>query len=315
MKLVFATRPSALARWQTQWVINALKSIHFDLECEEKVIITQGDQILDKPVPEIGGKGLFTQELEMELLSGAVQCAVHSLKDLPVENPAGLIIGCVPSRTEVRDVLVSKNGYILATLPQGAKVGTSSLRRAAQLLSTRPDLQTEPLRGNIDTRVHKALDGQYDAIILAGAGLTRLGLEKHVTEWLPLNVMLPAPGQGALAVQCRADDPETLGLLAALEDLSTRKSVTAERAFLSGLGGGCSVPVAAYATIENAALGLPQDQRPKVIKLTGLVISEDGKRAIQVSRMGFDAQILGNELAHRAIAQGANEILRAEVTL
>jgi hydroxymethylbilane synthase len=169
------------------------------------------------------------------------------------------------------------------------------------------------LRGNVDTRVRKALDGQYDAIILAGAGLTRLGLEKHVTEWLPLNLMLPAPGQGALAVQCRADDHETLSLLAALEDSSTRKSVTAERAFLSGLGGGCSVPVAAYATVESAAPGLPKDQRPKVINMTGLVISEDGKRAIQVTRTGFDAQLLGNELAQRAIAQGANEILKMEM--
>jgi hydroxymethylbilane synthase len=314
MKLIFATRPSALARWQTQWVMGALKNLHPNLECEEKVITTQGDKILDKPLPEIGGKGLFTQELEMELLSGAVHCAVHSLKDLPVENPAGLTIGCIPGRAEVRDALISKNGYTLATLPAGATVGTSSLRRAAQLLARRPDLHTASLRGNVDTRVRKALDGQYDAIILAGAGLTRLGLEKHVTEWLPLDVMLPAPGQGALAVQCRADDHETISLLAALEDPFTRKAVLAERAFLSGLGGGCSVPVAAYATIETAALNLPRDQRPKVIKLTGLVISEDGEKAIQVNRTGFDAQLLGSELAHRAIAQGANDILGERVS-
>jgi len=314
MKLIFATRPSALARWQTQWVIDALKNLHPDLDCEEKIITTQGDKILDKPLPENGGKGLFTQELEMELLSGAVHCAVHSLKDLPVENPAGLMIGCIPARAEVRDALISKNGYTLATLPAGARVGTSSLRRAAQLLSRRPDLRIESLRGNVDTRLRKALDGQYDAIILAGAGLTRLGLEKHVTEWLPLDVMLPAPGQGALAVQCRLDDHGTLSLLAALEDPSTRKSVTAERAFLSGLGGGCSVPVAAYASVESAAMSLPRDQRPKVIKLTGLVSSEDGRKTIQVNRTGFDAELLGNELALRAIAQGANEILGVEVT-
>jgi len=313
MKLIFATRPSALARWQTQWVISALKNLHPNLECEEKVITTQGDKILDKPLPEIGGKGLFTQELEMELLSGAVHCAVHSLKDLPVENLAGLTIGCIPGRAEVRDALISREGYGLTTLPEGATVGTSSLRRAAQLLALRPDLRTEPLRGNVDTRVRKALNGQYDAIILAGAGLTRLGLEEHVTEWLALQVMLPAPGQGALAVQCRADDHETLSLLAALEDPSTRKAVTAERAFLSGLGGGCAVPVAAYATVESAVMSLPRDQRPKVIKLTGLVISDDGKKAIQVSRTGFDAQLLGIELAHRAIAQGAQEILSSEV--
>ena len=299
MKLSFATRPSKLARWQTQWVISALKKLHPALDCEEKVITTEGDKILDKPLPEIGGKGLFTQELESELLSGAVHCAVHSLKDLPVENPVGLTIGCIPARAEVRDVLISADGSTITTLRAGATVGTSSLRRAAQLLSRRPDLRTASLRGNVDTRVRKALERQYDAIILAGAGLTRLGLEDHVTEWLSLDVMLPAPGQGALAVQCRADDQATLKLLAALEDDSTRKAVTAERAFLSGLGGGCSVPVAAYATVEN-----------QVISLTGIVISEDGKRVVKVTGQGTDAVTLGNGLAGQAIAQGANDILR-----
>jgi hydroxymethylbilane synthase len=302
MKLIFATRPSKLARWQTNYVIGALKTIHPGLECEERIITTQGDKILDKPLPEIGGKGVFTQELESELLSGAVHCAVHSLKDLPVENPAGLTIGCIPTRAEVRDALISAEGYTVASLPHGSTIGTSSLRRAAQIVSRRPDLTTESLRGNVDTRLRKALDRQYDAIVLAGAGLTRLGLESHVTEWLPLDVMLPAPGQGALAVQCRVDDQITLDLIAALEDESTRKAVTAERAFLSGLGGGCSVPVAAYAHLENG-----------IISLTGLVISEDGKRAIHVNRAGTDAQLLGNELAHRAIAQGANEILAASM--
>src|SRR5512133_2411695 len=155
MKLIFATRPSALARWQTQWIINALKNLHHELECEEKIITTQGDKILDKPLPEIGGKGLFTQELEGELLSGAVHCAVHSLKDLPVENSESLAIGCIPVRAEVRDALISKNGYTLTTLPQKGVVGTSSLRRAAQLLAARPDLATKSLRGNVDTRVRK----------------------------------------------------------------------------------------------------------------------------------------------------------------
>src|SRR5512145_586381 len=196
MKLIFATRPSNLACWQTRWVIRALQEFHPTLECEEKIITTQGDKILDKPLPEIGGKGLFTQELESELLSGTVHCAVHSLKDLPVENPTGLTIGCIPVRAEVRDALISKNGYILATLPSGASIGTSSLRRAAQILALRPDLHTLSLRGNVDTRLRKAMDGQYDAIILAGAGLTRLGLDQQVTEWLSLNAMLPAPGQG-----------------------------------------------------------------------------------------------------------------------
>jgi hydroxymethylbilane synthase len=301
MKLIFATRPSALARWQTQWITLALKKIHRDLECEEKIITTQGDKILDKALPEIGGKGVFTQELERELLSGAVHCAVHSLKDLPVENPAGLTIGCIPSRGEVRDALISLNGYTVATLPKNALVGTSSLRRAAQLLCLRPDLRIQSLRGNVDTRVRKAMDGQYDAIILAGAGLTRLGLDQHVTEWLPLDIMLPAPGQGALAVQCRTDDHMTLDLLAVLEDESTRKAVTAERAFLSGLGGGCAVPVAAFADIKNPI--------STQLTLTGLVIAEDGTSPIKVIGEGVNAVKLGNELAQQAISQGANEIL------
>jgi hydroxymethylbilane synthase len=272
------------------------------LLCKEKIITTQGDRILDKPLPEIGGKGLFTQELEHELLTGSVHCAVHSLKDLPVEMPPGLAIGCIPIRAEVRDALVSKDGYTLATLPQNAIIGTSSLRRAAQLLAARADLTTEPLRGNVDTRLRKALDGQYDAIILAGAGLTRLHLEGHVTDWLPLDVMLPAPGQGALAVQCRSDDETTLGLLAVLDDVSTRTAVTAERAFLRGLGGGCAVPVAAYA--ETVAM-----LKSSRVRLTGLVISEDGTRAIRVVGEGLDAQRLGSDLAQRAISQGAGEIL------
>lgn len=303
MKLIFATRPSALARWQTRWVIAALKAAHPGLVCEEKIIATQGDKILDKPLPEIGGKGLFTQELESELLSGAVHCAVHSLKDLPVENPDGLTVGCVPVRSEVQDALISKHGYSLETLPTGVLVGTSSLRRAAQLLAARPDVTTQSLRGNVDTRLRKALEGQYDAIILAGAGLIRLGLEKYITEWLPLEVMLPAPGQGALAVQCRADDESTLSLLAALEDDSTRKAVTAERQFLLGLGGGCAVPVAAYA--QTADRG-----RQTVILLTGLVISLDGKQAVKVTGQGTDAIQLGNELAQQSIAQGASDILK-----
>jgi hydroxymethylbilane synthase len=302
MQLIFATRPSALARWQTQWVIDALQGIYPDLVCEEKVIVTQGDKILDKPLPEIGGKGLFTQELETELLSGAVHCAVHSLKDLPVASPPGLTVGCIPIRGEVRDALIARNGLTLATLPQNAVVGTSSLRRAAQLRAARPDLKIESLRGNVDTRLRKALEGQYDAIILAGAGLTRLGLSQHVTEWLSLDVMLPAPGQGALAVQCRADDQTTLGLLAGLDDESTRNMVAAERAFLSGLGGGCAVPVAAFAeaSVRSQVSGF---------SLTGLVISEDGTKAIKVIGEGTDALQLGDELAQKAIVQGASEIL------
>jgi hydroxymethylbilane synthase len=300
MKLIFATRPSALARWQTQWVMNALQVAYPGLICEEKVITTQGDKILDKPLPEIGGKGLFTQELEGELLSGAVDCAVHSLKDLPVEDPEDLMIGCIPVRAEVRDALISKDGFTLETLPPGSVVGTSSLRRAAQILSARPDLATASLRGNVDTRLRKALAGQYDAIILAGAGLTRLGLDSNVTQWLPLDMMLPAPGQGALAVQCRTNDKETLMLLSVLEDDPTRTAVTAERQFLLGLGGGCAVPVAAYAAVSS---------QQSVISLTGLVASVDGTKPVKVTGNGMDPYELGNQLAWEAISRGAKEIL------
>ncbi len=301
-RLVFATRPSVLARWQTRWVMQALQRLHPGLICEERVITTDGDRILDKALPEIGGKGLFTQELEAELLAGRVDAAVHSLKDLPVENSAGLSLACVPARAEARDALISNKYHSLATLPAGARVGTSSLRRAAQLLAARPDLTTASLRGNVDTRLDKALRGQYDAIILAGAGLNRLGLEAYVTEWLPLERMLPAPGQGALAVQCRADDLTALKLLAALEHSPTRKAVSAERGFLQGLGGGCAVPVAAYA---EQIIG----ERGAEIRLTGLVISPDGTRAIRVAGQGADPQQLGDELSQQALANGAGEIL------
>lgn len=299
MMLIFATRPSALARWQTQWVIAALQKVHPNLACEEKVITTQGDKILDKPLPEIGGKGLFTQELESELLSGAVHCAVHSLKDLPVENPDGLTVGCIPVRAEVRDALISAKGYTLKTLPPASIVGTSSLRRAAQLLSARPELSIKSLRGNIDTRLRKAQEGQYDAIILAGAGLTRLGLEEHVTQWLSLDTMLTAPGQGALGIQCRADDEETLSILSVLEDFPTRVAVTAERQFLLSLGGGCAVPVAAFAEMDEG-----------IIYLIGSVASIDGKQLIKVTGESSDPFELGRRLASEATKQGANEILQ-----
>jgi hydroxymethylbilane synthase len=263
------------------------------------VIATQGDRILDRPLPEIGGKGLFTQELEAEILSGKVQAAVHSLKDLPIENAPELPIGAVPARAEVRDVLVSVRGFTLDTLPEGARVGTSSLRRSAQLLACRPDLHIEPLRGNVDTRLRKAQQGPYEAIILAAAGLVRLGLEAHVTQWLPLEVMLPAPGQGALAVQCRSEDSQTLRCLSAIEDPDARLTTTAERAFLAGLGGGCSLPVAAYASLEAEGLSL-----------TGVVASPDGRRLIRLQASGRDPSALGHSLARQALAEGAGELLR-----
>ncbi len=298
MTFILATRPSALARWQTGWVISALHTAYPGLECVEKIITTEGDRILNRPLPEIGGKGVFTQELEEILSKGDVHAAVHSLKDLPVEQPPGLTIGAIPRRGEVRDVIISAYGYSLESLPIGAKVGTSSLRRAAQLLALRPDLKLESLRGNIDTRIRKAMEGLYDAILLAGAGVVRLGLENYVTDWLPLSVMLPAPGQGALAVQCREDDVETNTYLRAIDDTDARLCTQAERAFLAALGGGCAVPVAAFAEV-----------RVQSIELQGLVASEDGRKVIRCSARGNVPQEVGELCAQQAIARGAKELI------
>jgi hydroxymethylbilane synthase len=300
MKLTFATRPSALARWQTRHVIQLLQAAWPGLECEEQVIATTGDRVIDRPLPEIGGKGLFTSELENALLAGEVHAAVHSLKDLPVEDTAGIVVAAIPERESAFDVLISTEGKTLSNLPEGARVGTCSLRRTAQALALRPDLNILPLRGNVDTRVRKVLDGEYDAIILAYAGVARLGLQAHITETLPLNVMLPAPGQGALAVQCRADDLETVRYLSAIHDAVTAASVHAERAFLAALGGGCLLPVGAFAQKNN-------DQ----IILTGGVISADGKQAIRLSAVDKQPQELGTRLAQFVLERGAADILKA----
>jgi hydroxymethylbilane synthase len=298
--LIFATRPSALARWQTRWVMEALMAAAPWLDCHEQIITTEGDKILDRPLPEIGGKGLFTAELEAELLSGRVQVAVHSLKDLPVEPVPGLTIGAIPARGEVRDVLISAQNLHLEDLPSGARVGTSSLRRSAQILARRPDLSITSLRGNVDTRIRKALEGAYDAILLAGAGVTRLGLDSKITQWLSLETVLPAPGQGALAIQCCADDKETLQVLKKLDDLDTRAATTAERAFLQALGGGCSLPVAAFA-----------QRKGELLELTGLVASPDGKASLRGTIAGDDPQKIGEELAFQLLLQGAGAILNA----
>ena len=302
MQLTFATRPSALARWQTARVIQLLQVAHPGLECTESVITTTGDRVLDRPLSEIGGKGLFTSELEEALLSGKVHAAVHSLKDLPVEATPGIVVAAIPEREVAYDVLVCAEGQTLSSLPEGARVGTCSLRRTAQLLARRPDLTILPLRGNVETRLRKVLSGEYDAIILAQAGLTRLGLQAHISEVFPLEVMLPAPGQGALAVQCRAEDTETLELLAAIHDPLTAAAVGAERAFLSGLGGGCSLPIAAFAEKNNGQ-----------IILTGAVISADGKQAIRLSAVDKEPYKLGERLAELVLERGAAELLKAIV--
>jgi hydroxymethylbilane synthase len=297
-KLTFATRPSELARWQTRHIIDLLQQAWPELVCEEILITTQGDHIIDRPLPEIGGKGLFTQELEAELIAGNVDAAVHSLKDLPIEDTPGLSIGLIPARANPQDVLISADGATLENLPDGAVIGTSSLRRQAQLLAFRPDVQVKPIRGNVDTRIRKVFEGQYDAAILAAAGVNRLGLDEHIAEYLPLEVMLPAPGQGALAVQCRSGDKHVLNFFSPLASPATCLAVTAERAFLLALGGGCSLPVGAYASVQA-----------KSITLQGVVASDDGKRVIRVSGQGHDPRELAARLASEAVSQGAGEIL------
>ena len=302
MQLTFATRPSTLARWQTARVIQLLQTAHPGLECRADVISTTGDRVIDQPLPEIGGKGLFTAELEEALLSGRVHAAVHSLKDLPVDATPGIVLAAIPERESAHDVLVSREAWTFADLPEGARVGTSSLRRTAQLLARRPDLTILPLRGNIDTRVRKVLDGEYEAIVLAEAGLNRLGLREHIREVFSLELMLPAPGQGALAVQCRADNSETLALLAAIHDPNTFAEVQAERAFLASLGGGCSLPVGAFAEKEDGT-----------VILTGAVISADGKQAIRLSAVDNEPNRLGQRLADLVLERGAAELLKASV--
>ncbi len=296
--LSLGSRTSPLALWQSRHVLAALQAAWPGLQCVIVPFVTQGDRTLDRPLPEIGGKGLFTLELENGLRDGRIALAVHSLKDLPVDDAPGLALGALVGRADVRDVLVAKNGLTLDELPAGALVGTSSLRRQAQLLAVRPDLTIRSIRGNVETRIHKALHGEYDATVLAAAGLTRLGLDAQISQWLPLDVMLPAPGQGALAVQCRADDATTLGLLAAIHNDAVAQAVSAERAFLSGLGGGCSVPVAAYATVNDGT-----------IHLRGLVATPDGRRIIRVEGRGPSPQELGAALAEEAKSQGALELI------
>jgi hydroxymethylbilane synthase len=298
MQLTFATRPSVLARWQTTHVIHELQLAWPELSCDQLVISTRGDHILDRSLPDIGGKGVFTYELEQALREGRVQAAVHSFKDLPTENAPGLAIGAVLKRDDVHDVLVCAAGNELDDLPSGSVIGTSSLRRKAQLLAYRPDLQVKDIRGNVDTRLRKLDEGQYDAIVLAAAGLTRLGLQARITQFLPFEIMLPAPGQGALAVQCNADDEATQRCLDSLEVADARQSVSAERAFLAGLGGGCSLPVGALATVSDG-----------VVNLQTVITAPNGSRGLRLHASGSDPLKLGERLAREALEKGARELL------
>ena len=298
------TRRSALALWQAEHVQALLGAHHPGLRVELVPFTTRGDRELSRPLPEIGGKGLFTVELEEALRAGEIDLAAHSLKDLPTDLGDGFALGAILPRANPFDALISREGYTLDTLPPGAVIGTSSLRRSAQLHAYRCDLRTESLRGNVDTRLRKALDpgGPYDAIVLAAAGLERLGRDDAITEVIAPAVMLPAPGQGALAVQCRAGDARALDLLALLDDRPTRCAVSAERAFLQRLDAGCRLPVSAYATLDGDEL-----------RLTGRVSDLDGTRTLTVrgAAAANDAMPLGVRLAEQALAQGAAALLDA----
>jgi hydroxymethylbilane synthase len=308
--VVLGTRGSALARAQTERIIELLADAWPGIACEARPIVTQGDrtQSSGEPLPAIGGKGLFTAELEQALRAGEIDLAVHSLKDLPTEEPVDIALGAVCLRDDVRDCLVARDGLTLSELPAGAVVGTSSLRRTAQLRALRPDLEVRSIRGNVDTRVRKVREGEFDAAVLAAAGIRRLGLEDAVTEWLHGEAMLPAPGQGALAVQCRAGDEPLLALLAAIDDPATRAATTAERTFLRELGAGCTAPVAAYAEALNPEPSDNLSQGALRLRMAAIVASTDGRDMVRVEGEG-QPEALGERLAREALAAGAARIL------
>lgn len=299
--LVIGTRGSQLAIWQAEWVQAQLKQLAPDLTVVLKRIQTSGDKIQDVPLAKVGGKGLFVKEIEEALLRKDIDLAVHSMKDLPAVLPPGLTIICVPEREDPRDALLAYEGGNLKALPLGARVGTSSLRRQAQLLHARSDLQIEMLRGNVDTRLRKLQENQFDAIVLAASGLKRLGWDAHITECLSIDVCLPAIGQGALGIEGREDDSFVRSLLARLEHHPTRVTVTAERALLKRLEGGCQVPIAGHAVLEGENL-----------TLDGLVVSLDGKRYVRYSLAGSmsEAESIGTTVAEELLARGAKPILQ-----
>jgi hydroxymethylbilane synthase len=298
--VVLGTRASKLALQQSHWVAEQVMRLTPGLRVELKEIRTSGDKILDVPLAKIGGKGLFVKEIEDALLTEGIDFAVHSMKDVPTQLPDGLDIVCVPPREDPRDALIAREARSLEELPQGARVGTSSLRRQAQLLHHRPDLAVDMLRGNLDTRIRKLRDGLYDAIVLAAAGLKRLGWQEHVTQYLPVKISLPAIGQGALGIEARRDDAFIISVLAKLEDKAARAAVTAERALLHRLEGGCQVPIAAHASLHGNRL-----------TLAALVGRVDGTKLVrdQLEGPSSDASRIGDDLAQRLLRQGAREIL------
>lgn len=300
--LKIATRDSQLALWQAEFVAAALQQAHSGLTVELIKMKAQGDRILDTPLAKIGGKGLFVKELEEGLLNGSADLAVHSMKDVPMVLPAGLHLAAICPREDPRDALVSNRFESLEALPLGAVVGTSSLRRQAQLLAVRPDLEIRFLRGNLQTRLRKLDEGQYAAIILASAGLIRLGLAERIRQVLPVTLLLPAVGQGAVGIECRQEDAEVNALLQPLNDRATALRVLAERAMNERLQGGCQVPIGGYAELEG-------DQ----LYLRGLVAATDGSEIIQSAIRGAAASgiDLGRALAEDLLARGADRLLAA----
>ena len=288
--LTIGSRGSQLALWQANWVKSRLEEL--GEECRIEIIHTTGDKIQDVALSKVGTKGLFTKEIEEALLEGRIDLAVHSLKDMPTDLPEGLTLAAIPQREDPRDAII---GCKLDDLKRGAKVGTSSLRRMAQLLAIRPDLEIESIRGNVDTRLRKQQEGQYDAILLAAAGLNRLGLSARIAEIIPVEKMCPAVGQGALAIETRTGD----SVVSKLDHLPTRRAVTAERAVLRALGGGCQVPIGAYAVADGSG-----------VHVQAIVIAPDAFAMIRLEARGEDPEKVGADLGQELLDAGASEILK-----
>ncbi|PIP38059.1 MAG: hydroxymethylbilane synthase [Desulfobacterales bacterium CG23_combo_of_CG06-09_8_20_14_all_51_8] len=299
-RLTIGTRGSDLALWQAKWVKSALLRQFPDLSVDLAVIKTRGDKILDVPLAQVGGKGLFVKEIEEAMLDGKIDVAVHSMKDMPGEVPKGLCIGAIPERENPHDVLISKGNRKLTELPAGARIGTSSLRRASQLLHFRPDFKIAPLRGNPGPRIEKLTAANLDAIVLAAAGVKRLNLEDKISEYIDAATLIPAVGQGALCIEIRDNDPEVFNMVGKLDHSATRSAITAERAFLQFLDGGCQVPMAAYAVVAGTRLDI-----------TAMVAEIDGSRLIMQAASGqvSDAAAIGTHLAQDLVDRGAGEIL------
>lgn len=300
--LRLGTRASQLARWQADWVANALRQLG-TCEVELVPISTPGDQRQDQSIASIGTQGVFTKALQDALLDGSIDLAVHSLKDLPTEPVPKLQLAAVPARGPQGDVLVARRGVSsIQELPVAAMVGTGSLRRVAQLLHIRPDLRMRPIRGNVDTRLRKVQAAEYDALILADAGLTRLGLEEHISQRIPYEIMLPAVGQGALGIETRSEDPQTIDLLAPLNDPQTMAAVVAERSLLATLRGGCLAPVGAWGRVEEETL-----------HLSACVVSVDGRTRFFVEEQDSldQARLLGKNVAKDLLARGADKLIQA----